>query len=349
MTPLKSGIRSAIVLRSGQFRLEREAAWKELEQQLNQISAGGVEALAIEQRERFPQLYRSALSSLSVARAIALDRALIEYLNNLCLRAFLAIYAPPRNIWRELSDFWVRQIPEAVRGLRWHAAIMILLLTLGSVSGFHLVQQSEGWFDALVPASLANGRGPLSTAAELRKVLTAPLPGFTRTVEMVADALFTHNTTIGLLMFGLGFLAGVPTVLICMQQGVILGAFFALHSARGLTAEFAGWVFIHGVTELGALVLFGAAGLRLGDLLVFPGEHSRVDNFAIHAPAAGAVAVCAGMMLVVAAVLEGVLRQAIISTDARLTVAGCSLVFWIWYLAFAGRNRKADGIAIPGR
>jgi len=329
----------SVVMRSRQFRLERESTWRELEQLLEQIAANGVMALAIEQRQRFPQLYRSALSSLSVARAIALDRALIEYLNNLCLRAFLTVYAPPRHITRDLSVFVQQQIPSAVRGLRWHAAIMVALLLLGSLSGFVLVHRNEGWFTELVPVDLANGRGPLSTSAELRSVLTAPLPGLMQTTEMVANSLFTHNTTIGLLMFGMGFLAGIPTVLFCVQQGLILGAFFALHSARGLTTEFAGWVFIHGVTELGAIVLFGAAGLRLGELLVFPGKHSRIDNYALHAPTAGMVAVCGGAMLVIAAILEGVFRQAVISTDVRLTMAAGSLLFWLWYFGLAGRTR----------
>lgn len=349
MTSAEPVTRGAIVLKSRQFRVERETTWRELEKLLDQIAAAGVGALTIEQRERFPQLYRSALSSLSVARAIALDRAMVEYLNNLCLRAFLAVYAPPRNIKREFATFCTQQIPAAVRSLRWHVGIMIVLLALSSFSGYHLVHRNEGWFEELVPVDLANGRGPLSTAIELRTILTAPLPGFTRTLAMVANALFTHNTTVGLLMFGLGFLAGVPTVMIWLQQGFVLGAFFALHSARGLTTEFAGWVFIHGVTELGALILFGAAGLRLGELLVFPGNHSRVDNFAIQAPIAGAVAVCGGAMLVIAAVLEGVLRQAIVSTDIRLTVAIASLAFWLLYFALAGRNHKENGIAIPRR
>ena len=51
-------------------------------------------ALSLDELERLPILYRAALSSLSVARTIALDRNLLLYLENLALRAYLAVYGP---------------------------------------------------------------------------------------------------------------------------------------------------------------------------------------------------------------------------------------------------------------
>ena len=324
------------VMKSLRFRREREASWLELEALVDRVAERGAGSLSGYELERFPLLHRSVLSSLSVARAIALDRALVDYLDNLALRSFLAFYAPPLDLWATLRNFLVRGFPRAVRALRPHLAVAFVALLIGAISGFVLVNGHEGWFTDLVPADLAGGRGPASTAAELMAdEIAAPVPP--NPFDAIANVLFSHNTLVALLTFGLGMLAGIPAILLTVYQGSILGAFVALHYHRGLAIPFAGWLGIHGVTEMLAFLLFAAAGLRLGEILVFPRELSRTDAFAVHGPAAAKVAAGAVAMLAVAAVLEGYFRQAVQSTDARLTIAALSLVGWTAYFALGGR------------
>jgi len=340
VTTAAAPARGALRLRSLDFRREREKSWLELEGLIDQVARSGLGSLSSEDLERFPLLHRSALSSLSVARAIALDRALIEYLDNLALRSFLTFYTPPLDLRAVAGRFFARGFPAAVRALRVHVLIALAALVIGVVSGYVLVNGNESWFTALVPADLAGGRGPASTAADLMsQEIAAPVSA--NVLDAIANGLFSHNTTVALFAFGLGLLAGVPAILLTAYQGVILGAFFALHAHRGLTLEFTGWVFIHGVTELAALVLFAAAGLRLGELLVFPVETSRTDAFAMHGPVAAKVAAGGVVMLAIAAVLEGFFRQAVGSTDVRLTVALLSLAAWTAYFTLAGRNEPS--------
>jgi uncharacterized membrane protein SpoIIM required for sporulation len=324
-------------MHSLRFRREREASWLELEDLIEQVRLHGIRSLTSEQLERFPLLHRSALSSLSVARAIALDRALVDYLDNLALRSFLTFYTPPLDLAATVRRFLRAGFPRAVRALRPHLAIALAALLIGTISGFVLVNGHEGWFTDLVPAELAGGRGPASTAAELMaSEIAAPVPP--NPFDAIANALFSHNTLVALLTFGLGMLAGIPSILLTVYQGTILGAFIALHYHRGLGIAFAGWVGIHGVTELLALLLFAAAGLRIGEILVFPRELSRADAFAVHGPQAAKVAAGAVAMLAVAAVLEGYFRAAVQSTDARLAIAFLSLVAWTGYFGLSGRG-----------
>ena len=328
--------RGVLVMHSVRFRREREESWLQLEDLIEQVRLHGIRSLSSDQLERFPLLHRSALSSLSVARAIALDRALVDYLDNLALRSFLTFYAPPLDLAATVRGFLLDGFPRAVRALRPHLAVALLALLIGTISGFVLVNGHEGWFTDLVPAELAGGRGPASTAAELMSTeIAAPVPA--NPFDAIANALFSHNTLVALLTFGLGMLAGIPSILLTVYQGTILGAFVALHYHRGLTTAFAGWVGIHGVTELLALILFAAAGMRIGEILVFPGELSRADAFAAHGPQAAKVAAGAVAMLAVAAVLEGYFRAAVQSTDARLTIALVSLAAWTAYFGWSGR------------
>ena len=114
----------------------------------------------------------------------------------------------------------------------------------------------------------------------------------------------------------------MPTILLLAYQGLTLGAFIALHYNRGLTVDFLGWIAIHGVTEISAILLCGAAGLVLAEKILFPDRYSRVDSLAMHGRRAAEIAVGAVLMFFVAAILEGVFRQLIASTPWRFAIGG---------------------------
>ena len=329
---------SAAPLRSHEFRREREDGWRELDSLLGIVNSDGMKALSPGDLARLPLLYRSALSSLSVARSIALDRALVSYLEDLSLRAFLAIYARPMPIGANLLDFLLRSLPRAVRAIGAEFFATLAALAVGILSGFWLVNGDEGWFAVIVPAALAGGRGPSSSRQELLRILSAqPTPG--GNLMLMATALFSNNTLVSLLTFGLGILGGIPSLLLTFGNGLILGAFFALHLHRDLLSQFTGWVSIHGVTELGAITLFGAAGLKLGLSVLFPGRQTRAAALAESGAVVGTVAAGGVLMLLVAAVLEGVFRQTIGDTNLRVSVAAGTLLFWTLYFTLAGRRK----------
>ena len=324
-------------VKSREFRKERESSWRELDDLLEIVRERGLRALPAADLGRLPLLYRSALSSLSVARSIALDRALVAYLEDLSLRAFLTIYARPMRIWANLRDYLAHVLPRAVRSIGLQFFIALAALMAGVASGFLLVNGDEGWYPVIVPAGLAGGRGPSSTRKELLDVLSSR-PQSDVDLLVMANALFSNNTLVALLTFGTGVLGGIPSLVLTFGNGLMLGAFFALHGHRGLLGEFTGWVSIHGVTELGALVLFGAAGLKLGQSVLFPGRQTRAAALAAAGPAVGAVAGGGVLMLLVAAVLEGVFRQTIIDTNQRMGIAAVTLLFWTSYFLLVGRQ-----------
>ena len=96
----------AIVLRSSEFRRGREASWLALENILVRVEKRGLRALAAEDLEQLPLLYRALLSSLSVARSIALDRNMLLYLETLAVRGFIAVYGPRRGLIAGVGAFF---------------------------------------------------------------------------------------------------------------------------------------------------------------------------------------------------------------------------------------------------
>jgi uncharacterized membrane protein SpoIIM required for sporulation len=333
--------RPELILKSSEFRKGREAGWRELEGLVQRVERRGVRSLSLDELQRLPILYRAALSSLSVARTIALDRNLLLYLETLALRAFLAVYGPRVSPWEGLRTFFGRELPSAVRSARWHILLAALGLLVGTVAAFMLTVQDEAWFSSLVPSGLADGRGPSSTRDDLlRKEIFAPWPGAVESFGLFANVLFSHNTLVGILTFGLGLAAGIPSTMLTIYQGLPLGAFIAIHYNRDLTVEFLGWLAIHGVTELGALIMFAAGGLVIGEKILFPGRYSRLENLAMHGRLAGQMAAGAVLMLFVAAILEGGFRQLVASTPLRFAIGFGVGALWLLYFCYAGRGAR---------
>lgn len=321
-----------LTLKSVEFRREREQSWRELETLLEKARRHGVTSLPPDDLERLPLLYRSALSSLSVARAIALDRHLLLYLEDLSLRAYLVVYGPHVRMRDGIADFLRRGFPAAVQTVRWHALVAFLSLAAGIVAGFLLTLGNPHWLSVLVPTWLAGGRGPSSTRAELlHDEIHAPWQGVVASFLALSNFLFRNNTMVGILSFSLGIFAGVPTILLTVYQGLGLGAFLALHYQRGLLWPFVGWLSIHGVTELGALILCSAGGLLIAEKVVFPGRYQRLDSLARCRGTASNLAVGAILMLFVAAILEGGFRQLVQSTPARFCIGWSIGALWLWY------------------
>jgi uncharacterized membrane protein SpoIIM required for sporulation len=330
-------------LQSARFRREREASWRELERLVERMEKGGVSALTASELYRLPALYRGAVSSLAVARAISLDRNLLEYLTALAGRAYLCVYSTKRRAGQAVREFLVRGFPAAVRRRGALVAVAVGLLLGGILTGYRLTQADGERFYSFVGEDLAQGRTPAATTAELRAPLYDRQGGWSSLLAVFASFLFTHNARVAILSFGLGFAAGLPAVFLLFANGLALGAMAALYQAHGLGFEFWGWVLPHGITELGAVCLCGAAGLALGTALVFPGRHGRLARLAAAGREVAPLVVGAVGMLLLAGLVEGAFRQLVQDLAARWLVAGGSLVVWLAYFFYSGARDDSEG------
>jgi uncharacterized membrane protein SpoIIM required for sporulation len=323
-------------LPSTAFRREREASWKELDRLLTVIEQSGIGALGAREVADLPHLYRTALSSLSLARSISLDKNLVSYLESLATRGYFGVYGPPRRMGAAIADFFARGFPAAVRAYRRHLLLSTGFFLLGMLTGWVAVARDSELFFSFVPGEYAQGRDPTASTEFLYDTLHGTDGG-----GAFATFLFTHNASIAILCFAIGFAAGIPVFLLLLQNGVLLGAFAALFASRGLGLEFAAWILPHGVTEILAVLLCGAGGLVLAQKLLLPGRRSRIDNLAEGGRQAGLLATGAVAMLIAAALLEGIFRQAVQQPAARLPVAAATAAWWLWYFTRAGRRRAA--------
>lgn len=324
-------------LKSYRFRAERETEWRKLEALLNQIQRSGVKALSQEEMLELPKLYRQAVSSLSTARAVSLDRNLTDYLEGLCTRAYLFMYGPRTTFLKKVGSFFGHEWPAAVARAGWATLLSALCLFGAALIAYILVINDPEWFYAFL-SDPTDIRTPDATTEELRGTLYLEDFDLRESLSVFAAFLFQHNSLIALLAFALGFALGVPTAILLVYNGFTLGAFVALFASRGLGYEVTGWLLIHGVTELFAIVLAGAAGFLIGGTLAFPGQRRRVDAMAEAGKQAGTIGMGMLIMLLIAALLEGFGRQLINSDETRYLIAGTTLLIWLSYFYIYGRR-----------
>lgn len=309
------------------FRSDRERDWKAFDDLLARAEKRSPKALSDDELLSLPILYRSTLSSLSVARATSLDQALTAYLESLCLRGYFYLYGARRGLIERIASFFIHDWPEAIRDLWRETLASVVIMLVGAAAAWRLVASDKTWFDAIIPADLAGGRGPDASADFLRGMLYDGgefLTGF-------AAYLFTHNVQVSLMAFALGFMLGVPSVLLILMNGAILGAMFQVYWSKGLGYELGGWLVIHGSTELFAIAIAGAAGMRIGTAVAFPGKLTRMKSAARAGRVAASAMVGVTIMLLTAGLLEGVGRQTITSDVTRYLIGGGFLALWLCY------------------
>ena len=311
------------------FRADRHDDWARLESILDRVERKSPKALDDDDLFALPVLYRATLSSLSVARATSLDRGMIDYLEGLSLRAYLYIYGIERGIGTRIAQFFLIDWPAAIRAIWIETLVAFALLAAGTAAGFFLVQSDPAWFNALMPGDMGDGRGPEASAQALKAVIYST--DGNNFLGPFAAQLFTHNSQISLLCFALGFAFGVPTMMLVIYNGAMIGALMQVYVAKGLGLELTAWLSIHGTTELYAIVLSAAAGMRIGTAIAFPGAKSRMSAARDAGQLGATTMIGVVIMLAVAGLLEGFARQLVNTETLRFAIGGTMMVFWLSY------------------
>jgi uncharacterized membrane protein SpoIIM required for sporulation len=312
------------------FLARNKPDWNELEALVRKARTS-LRRMSPEELSRLDVLYRRTTVHLSQVATRTSDTRLVAYLNDLTAAAHSLIYLPPRkSAWQGAGRFVVEGFPRLI-ARRWpyHAASAILLIAGALIGYFAAMHDPLAAYALMMPGDI---RSPGSTPEQLLEVLRSNRDQGGGAKFGFASLLFSNNLRVGITAMTLGVLGGVFTVLLVLYNGMMLGDFVAIHHRAGIHGELWAWILPHGITEMGAIILFGGIGLLFGRAVISPGMVSRVESLKRAGIEAGQMCIGAGAMLVVAAFVESYLRQSHLSTAGRLAFAGGTAVFWTLYL-----------------
>jgi uncharacterized membrane protein SpoIIM required for sporulation len=320
--------------------------WDELEA-LVRKARQSLHRMSPEELSRLDVLYRRTTVHLSQVATRTTDTRLTAYLNDLTAAAHSLIYLPPRkSAWQGAARFAVEGFPRLIaRRWRYHAASAALLIAGAMLGYFSSMHDSLAAYALMMPGDI---RSPGSTPEQLLEVLRHGRDQGSGEKFFFASFLFSNNLRVGIMAMALGVLGGVFTTMLILYNGMMLGAFVAIHHRAGIHTELWAWILPHGITELGAIILFGGIGLLFAQAVISPGLLSRAESLKRAGIEAGQMCLGGGAMLVLAAIVESYLRQSHLSTAGRLAFAGGSAFFWTLYVGSGfvrDRTRARSGSA----
>jgi uncharacterized membrane protein SpoIIM required for sporulation len=163
-------------------------------------------------------------------------------------------------------------------------------------------------------------------------------------MSVFSSSIMTNNVQVAFLAAAGGILAGIGTILILVFNGVSIGSVLGLYHAHGAASLIWTFVLPHGVIELTAIVVAGAAGLVFGRAVVAPGRRTR--GHALREDGRQGLALVAGaaFLLIFAGLIEGFVSPARIPGTFKVAFAGLVAVCLFAYLAGAGRAGSADEV-----
>jgi len=313
---------------------------------LDRADTGRGAALTFDEWRELARLYRLHTTRLARLREHGDDPAAIRHVNALCVRGYGLLYATHARTGAPAAPLATRLA--RTLAITWPAiAVAAALLLGGMVVGAAVVTHNPDGVYALIPAELGYSTEHLdrltTSPAARRELLTGAGIGAGHTL-FLGSYLFVHNTRVGLLAFATGVLAGIPTVLLQLYNGILLGAFATLfwHEA---SLRFVAWILPHAIPELTAITLCAAGGLLLGGAIALPGRRRRVEALQEAARAAVLLVGAALPLFVLAAAIESGVRESTVGVPVRLLLAAALATgvavgaLWLRQLA---RRRQRD-------
>jgi uncharacterized membrane protein SpoIIM required for sporulation len=319
------------------FLGRRRAEWRRLEELLGQVEGSGLASLTDEEAVEFGRLYRRAASDLNQAQTFVRGEETVRYLNDLLARAYLVLSARSHLDPWGLARYLVRGYPGVFRRNLAPFLLSALLFAGGGVFGY-----LASWYDPesarayLLPAEMPTIQPPREGERD-----TAP-PMSTGDLAQFSSQLFTNNVGVTLTAFALGMTFGVGTAWLMFSNGVLTGTLMAVFVEAGQLKAFATGILPHGVLEIPAAVIGGAAGFVLARALVRARPWPRRQELARAGKEALLLVGGCVPLLAVAALLEAGVARApdwFLGGGVKLAVAGVFGVLFLAYLLLPGWGR----------
>jgi uncharacterized membrane protein SpoIIM required for sporulation len=324
------------------FLQQRRPDWKRLEEILQHVEGSGLSSLDDEQAIEFGRLYRRAASDLNQAQTFVSGEATERYLNDLVARAYLAIYGKTRIDVLGLLRYLFWGYPAVFRRYLPQFLLATLLFAAGVVFGYLVSRYDKDAARAyLLPAhSIRPTDNEEDAVAVYNTDQLAHFSGF----------LFANNVRVSLVAFALGITFGLGTAWVMFYNGVTTGVLAAVFvEAHQLTA-FATGILPHGVLEIPACFIGGAAGFVLAQALLRARPWPRREELARQGKQAVLLLFGCVPLLAVAACLEAGVARApdwFLNKGLKLAVAGVfGLLFLAYILLLGWRSTGASSVPV---
>ena len=283
--------------------------------------------------DEFVELYQRVSTHLSIVRSASSDSALVGRLSALVARGRAAVTGAHAPLASEFSRFWTVSFPVvAYRTWRWWLATAALFFVVAVVIAFWVAGSPE------VQSSLG-------TPSDLDQLVNHDFASYYHEHPAGSFALqvWVNNSWVAAKCIGFAVLLGLPIPFVLFENAANLGVAAGLMFQAGKADIFLGLLIPHGLLELTAVFLAGAAGMRLGWSVISPGNRPRGQVLAEQGRAVVAVAVGLVAVLLVSGLIEALVTPSPLPTFLRIGIGIVAETAFLTYIVYFGRRAARAG------
>jgi uncharacterized membrane protein SpoIIM required for sporulation len=258
-----------------------------------------------------------------------------QYLNGLASKIYLGIYKNKREESSRILRFWKTELPLTVRKYHRELLYAFLLFTAFAVMAVFSAAQDQTFirgvlgndYVEMTEDNISRGDpfGVYKDKNKLEMFLTIAL----------------NNVKVSFMVFVGGFLLSIGTVWMLFENGMMLGSFQTFFFLKDLGWQSVLVVWIHGTLEISAIIIAGAAGLIVGNSILFPGTHKRIHSLKRGAKDGLKLMIGLVPVFIVAAFLEGyITRYSTMPRSISISILAGSFAFIIWYFVLYPINLR---------
>ncbi|GGA57766.1 membrane protein [Kroppenstedtia guangzhouensis] len=265
--------------------------------------------------------YRRVAAHLAYAQTYFPDHTVTAYLNGLVAQAHEMIYATHgKGNLKEGLRFFTHHFPALFHERIPFFLVALLLFAAGAGLAFGFTWVNPGYATAFLPPGVEMDPQALQTREQWDHAV-------------VSSTIMVNNIRVAFLCFALGALLGVGTLWVLFSNGLLVGAIAALFHRAGEAYLFWAFIWPHGVIELTAIFISGAAGLSLAYAFWVPGELTRMEAFKREGKVTVQLILGVVPMFIVAAMIEGFITPAPWPHWSKYLVALATLLFLFIYFS----------------
>lgn len=319
---------------------EGRPRWDAFATELASVRRRGLHTLREEDVTAFVEGYREVATDLARLRTADRGRGgdAVFALSRLVSAGHNLLYRRPTQGLERIVRFVTFDVPREVRRSWRHVAVASALLFVPAIVTIVAIVREPALATRMLPPSMIaraeEGQRRGSTGADY-------LPnGEDEKGSALSAFLMTNNIRVALVAFAGGMTAGVLTVYALVFNGMAaLGAGVGLYITRGISGQILGFVAAHGVLELSAICISGAAGLLLATGMLVPGDRTRREALVANGVRSLHLVACVVLFLVLAGLIEGNISPSKLPDSAKFATAAITAIFMAWYLSL---GRGAD-------
>ncbi|MCV7067974.1 stage II sporulation protein M [Mycolicibacterium farcinogenes] len=278
-------------------------------------------------------LYQRVSTHVSMVRSASQDSVLVGRLSGLVARARAAVTGAHAPLWREFARFWTVSFPVvAYRSWRWW---------LGSAVGFFIVTVALALWVSGNPEVYA----AIGTPSEIEELVYHDFESYYSEHPAGSFALqvWVNNAWVAAQCIGFAILLGLPIPYVLFQNAANLGVIAGLMFSAGKGDLFLGLITPHGLLEMTAVFLAAGVGMRLGWMVIAPGDRPRGQVLAEQGRAVVAAAIGLAVVLLVSGLVEALVTPSPLPTFMRVGIGIAVELAFLGYVFYFGRKAVRAG------